>query len=82
MTVAAKNRRIQAVKLADALNSIEVVPVSNYAKELSQSWVNGELTGEQMKTAPFFLRFNSSDTWLFYETRCPKGNVNKLAHIF
>lgn len=23
----------------------------DYAKELSQSWVNGELTGEQMKTA-------------------------------
>ena len=38
--------------------------------------------GAAMKTAPFFLRFNSSDTWLFYETRCPKGNANKLAHIF
>ena len=45
MTVAARNRRIQAVKLADALNAIEGVPVSDYAK------MNGELTGEQMKEA-------------------------------
>ena len=45
-----RNRRAEAVKLADALNSIEGVPVSDYAKELSQSWVNGELAGEQMKT--------------------------------
>lgn len=51
MTVEAKNRRIQAVKLADALNAIEGVPVSSYAKMLSQSWVRGELTGEQMKKA-------------------------------
>ena len=37
-------------KLADNLNSMEEVPVSAYPKEFSQSWVNGELTGEQMKT--------------------------------
>lgn len=49
MTTAARNRRIQAVKLADALNAIEGVPVSNYAKMLSRCWANGELTGEQMK---------------------------------
>lgn len=51
MTSPIRNRRAEAVKLADALNSIEGVPVSDYAKKLSQSWVNGELTGEQMKTA-------------------------------
>ena len=33
---AIKSRRIQAVKLANALNTIEGVPVSDYAKELSQ----------------------------------------------
>ena len=49
MTSPIRNRRAEAVKLADALNSIEGVPVSDYAKELSQSWVNGEFTGEQMK---------------------------------
>ena len=51
MTVAAQNRRVQAVKLADALNAIEGVPVSDYAKTLSRCWARGELTGEQMKTA-------------------------------
>ena len=51
MTIAAKERRIQAVKLADALNAIEGVPVSKYAKMLSHCWANGDLTGEQMKEA-------------------------------
>lgn len=51
MTVAARERRIQAVKLADALNAIEGVPVSEYAKVLSRCWANGDLTGEQMKEA-------------------------------
>ena len=51
MTVAARNRRRQAVKLADALNAIEGGPVSDYAKMLSRCWMNGELTGEQMKEA-------------------------------
>ena len=51
MTITAKNRRVQAVKLADALNAIEGVPVSVYAQTLSHCWANGELTGEQMKEA-------------------------------
>lgn len=51
MTDGAKERRIQAVKLADALNAIEGVPVSEYAKMLSHCWANGDLTGEQMKEA-------------------------------
>lgn len=51
MTAAARARRAQAVKLADALNAIEGVPVSDYAKQLSRCWANGELTGEQMKEA-------------------------------
>lgn len=51
MTVAAKYRRAQAVKLADALNAIEGVPVSDYARTLSACWARGELTGEQMKKA-------------------------------
>ena len=51
MTTASRNRRVQAVKLADALNAIEGVPVSDYAKMLSRCWANGELTGEQMKAA-------------------------------
>lgn len=53
MTTELRNRRIQAVKLADALNAIEGVPVSSYAQTLSRCWVRGEITGEQMKEALF-----------------------------
>ena len=45
------NRRIAAVKTADAINAIEGVPVSAYARKLSASWAKGEITGEQMKAA-------------------------------
>lgn len=44
-------RRTSALKLADAVNAIEGVPVSMYAKQLSARWAMGEITGEQMKTA-------------------------------
>lgn len=47
------NKRIAAVKTADAINAIEGAPVSDYAKQLSASWARGELTGEQMKAALF-----------------------------
>ena len=47
----ANNRRIEAVKLADAVNAIEGVPVRTYAKELSAKWAMGKITGEQMKLA-------------------------------
>ena len=45
------NRRIAAVKAADAINAIEGVPVSDYAKELSDRWARGEITDQQMKAA-------------------------------
>lgn len=44
-------KRIAAVKTADAINAIEGVPVSSYARALSKSWARGELTGAQMKEA-------------------------------
>ena len=51
MTIKQINRRIAAVKTADAINAIEGAPVSHYAKTLSNSWARGEITGEQMKAA-------------------------------
>jgi len=44
-----ENRRVIAVKTADAINAIGGVPVSDYARELSMRWAKGEITGEQMK---------------------------------
>ena len=51
MTAKQLNKRITAVKTADAINAIEGAPVSDYARRLSASWARGELTGEQMKAA-------------------------------
>ena len=44
-------KRITAIKVADTLNIIEGVPVSNFARELSDKWAKGEITGSQMKAA-------------------------------
>ena len=44
-------KRVAAVKTADAINAIEGAPISSYAWVLSSSWAHGELTGQQMKQA-------------------------------
>ena len=45
------SRRIAAVKLADAVNKIEGVPVSRRARQLSTRWARGEISGADMKAA-------------------------------
>lgn len=44
-----ERKRRAAVMVADTLNKIEGVPVTEFAKELSSKWVKGEITGTQMK---------------------------------
>lgn len=44
-------RRKIAIKVADVLNKIEGVPVSDKARQLSDQWANGQITGEEMKSA-------------------------------
>ena len=51
MDSSVRYRRLAAVKVADAINAVEGVPVREYAKQLSASWADGKLTGEQMKAA-------------------------------
>lgn len=51
MSPAVKTKRLNAIRVADALNKIEGVPVSEYARMLARKWANGEITGEQMKAA-------------------------------
>lgn len=46
-----RQKRIAALKTADAINAISGVPVSDYARALSIQWAKGELTGEEMKEA-------------------------------
>ena len=43
-------KRRRAVKIANAVNSIEGGPASESSKLLSDRWSNGEITTEQMKT--------------------------------
>ena len=43
------HKRLTAFKTADAINAIDGEPVSVDAKVLSEKWIRGELTGEQMK---------------------------------
>ncbi len=42
-------RRMKAVRLADAINNIEGVPVSSRAKELSDLWAQGNISSMEMK---------------------------------
>ncbi len=44
-------KRLSAIKLADTLNKIEGAPVTDYARQLSEKWAKGEITGQQMKEA-------------------------------
>jgi len=46
-----QSRRLIAVKLANAVNKIEGVPVTSQAKKLSAQWVRGEISGVEMKAA-------------------------------
>lgn len=41
-------KRKRAVKVADAINGIEGVPVTGYAVELSNKWVKGLISDSQM----------------------------------
>ena len=44
-------KRRRAVKIANAVNSIDGVPVSKEVKLIQARFANGELTSDQMKTA-------------------------------
>lgn len=46
-----RQKRIAAVKTADAVNAIEGASVSDYARDLSIRWANGELTDDEMLEA-------------------------------
>lgn len=43
-----RNYRIAAVKVADAINTIEGAPVPDFVRCLSALWARGEITGEEM----------------------------------
>ena len=44
-------RRLRAVRVANAVNKVEGVPVTEAARRLSIQWANGEISGDAMKSA-------------------------------
>lgn len=43
-----KEKRLRAVKIAKAINSIEGVPIPDETDEFFRQWINGEITDEQL----------------------------------
>ena len=41
-------KRKRAVKISDTINSINGVPMSDFAKELSDEWVKGTISDSKM----------------------------------
>lgn len=44
-------RRMKAVRGVDAISAIEGAPISDYARQLSSRWANGEITHGEMVEA-------------------------------
>lgn len=49
MSPATYQKRLRAIRLAGAINSIEGVPVSRTVDDLTASWAKGEISGTEMK---------------------------------
>ena len=43
-----KEKRQRAVKIANAINIIECVPIPNETDEIFHQWIDGEITDEQL----------------------------------
>ncbi len=46
-----KEKRLRAVKIAKAINSIESVPVPEETEEIFSQWIDGKITDEQLTSA-------------------------------
>jgi len=42
-------RRIRAVRITNAINKVEGVPITESARRLFAQWARGEITGKAMK---------------------------------
>lgn len=46
-----KEKRLKAVKIAKAINSIEGVPIPEQTEEFFSLWIDGKITDEQLTSA-------------------------------
>ena len=53
-----KEKRLRAVKIAKAINSIEGVPIPDDTNEFFTQWIDGKITDEQLTTAMLSLCTN------------------------
>ncbi|MDA8233404.1 MAG: hypothetical protein M0Z31_01085 [Clostridia bacterium] len=60
------SKRLAAVRLANAVNNIEGVPVTPQAKRLSAQWARGEISGSAMKAA-LISKHKRSETGILHE---------------
>lgn len=64
-----ETKRTTAIKVADALNSIEGVPVSAFAKELSAKWANGDIEFKDKTDSLISIKENVKDISIPLEER-------------
>lgn len=50
-----KEKRLRAVKIAKAINSIEGVPIPDDTNEFFTQWIDGKITDEQLTAAMLSL---------------------------
>ena len=64
-----ETKRTTAIKVADALNSIEGVPVSAFAKELSAKWANDDIESKDKTDSLISIKENVKDITIPSEER-------------
>ncbi|MBR1483465.1 MAG: antitoxin VbhA family protein [Ruminococcus sp.] len=50
-----KEKRLRAVKIAKAINSIEGVPIPDETNDIYRQWIDGKITDEQLTSAMLSL---------------------------
>lgn len=50
-----REKRLRAVKITKAINSIEGVPIPDDTNEFFTQWIDGKITDEQLTTAMLSL---------------------------
>ena len=73
------SKRIATIKVADALSKIEGVPVSDFARELSDKWAKGEIRGSHMKAALIAAhkKYNNKQRYTFLSNIIYENTISK-----
>ena len=50
-----KEKRLRAIKIAKAINSIEGVPIPDETNDIYRHWIDGKITDEQLTSSMLSL---------------------------